>query len=48
MLKFYIPEVTEVDEVKDELDAVSEEQFEKLEQRIRVKEIPKKNDWSFA
>lgn len=42
MVKFYIPEVQTVEEVKDELDAVSKEQFEKLEDVIRTKNS--KND----
>lgn len=43
MMKFYIPEVKKVEEVKDELDKVSEEQFEKLEKLIRTKD-QKPND----
>lgn len=38
MLKFYIPEVQAVEEVKDEMDAVSDEQFQKLEDMIRTKD----------
>lgn len=39
MMKFYIPEVKGVEEVKDELDEVSEKQFEKLEKMIRTKDM---------
>lgn len=38
MMKFYIPEVKSIVEVKDELDKVSEDQFEKLEKLIRTKQ----------
>nr|CAB3264312.1 NFU1 iron-sulfur cluster scaffold homolog, mitochondrial-like [Phallusia mammillata] len=38
MLKFYIPEVQTVEEVKDEMDAVSDQQFQKLENMIRTKD----------
>ena len=37
MIKFYIPEVNGVEEIEDEMDAVSKEQFEKLENLIRTK-----------
>nr|XP_002130447.1 NFU1 iron-sulfur cluster scaffold homolog, mitochondrial [Ciona intestinalis] len=40
MLKFYIPEVMEVEEVKDESDEVSDREFQKLEDQIRRKEKP--------
>ncbi|CAG9806870.1 unnamed protein product [Chironomus riparius] len=38
MLQFYIPEVISVEQVKDEADKLSENEFEKLEQKIHVKE----------
>lgn len=38
MLQFYIPEVISVEQVKDEADKVSDKEFEKLEQKIQVKE----------
>ncbi|VDP16385.1 unnamed protein product [Schistosoma margrebowiei] len=38
MLQFYIPDVLGVEQVEDELDAVSKEQFDKLEQNIHNKE----------
>lgn len=38
MMKFYIPEVKTVEEVRDDLDEVSDEQFEKLEKMIRTKD----------
>lgn len=38
MLQFYIPEVVRVEQVFDQKDAVNDEQFAKLEQRIRLKE----------
>jgi len=37
MIKFYIPEVNGVEEIEDEMDVVSKEQFEKLENMIRTK-----------
>lgn len=37
MLKFYIPEVKGTAEVRDELDEVSDQQFQKLEDMIRTK-----------
>lgn len=42
MLKFYVPEVNGVEEVRDELDDVSDQQFQKLEEMIRTK--PQKTD----
>ena len=44
MIKFYVPEVQSVQEVEDETDAISKEQFEKLENMIRTKESKDKND----
>ncbi|CAK8692194.1 unnamed protein product [Clavelina lepadiformis] len=41
MMKFYIPEVNEVKEVEDELDALSKEEFKKLEDMIRTKDQKK-------
>lgn len=38
MLQFYIPEVISVEQVKDEADKISDKEFEKLEQKIQVKE----------
>ena len=38
MLQFYIPEVISVEQVKDEADKLSEKEFEKLEQKIHIKE----------
>ena len=38
MLQFYIPEVISVEQVKDEADKLSEKEFEKLEQKIQIKE----------
>ncbi|CAH8664159.1 unnamed protein product [Schistosoma rodhaini] len=38
MLQFYIPDVLGVEQVEDELDAVSKEQFDKLEKNIHDEE----------
>ncbi|KAG5670461.1 hypothetical protein PVAND_000724 [Polypedilum vanderplanki] len=38
MLQFYIPEVVAVEQVKDEAEKIAEKEFEKLEQKIQVKE----------
>lgn len=38
MLQFYIPEVVRVEQVFDKTDAVNDQEFAKLEQRIRLKE----------
>ena len=43
MIKFYIPEVVGVEEIEDEMDAVSKEQFEKLENMIRTKDPQSKD-----
>ena len=37
MMKFYVPEVNGVEEIEDEMDLASKEQFEKLERMIRTK-----------
>ena len=34
MLQFYIPEVMGIEEVKDEVDAMSEKEFKKLEEKL--------------
>ncbi|XP_039260908.2 NFU1 iron-sulfur cluster scaffold homolog, mitochondrial-like [Styela clava] len=44
MMKFYIPEVKGVEEVRDELDDVSDQQFEKLENMIRRKEVKQQDE----
>ena len=44
MLKFYIPEVLSVEEVLDEAGMASKEQFEKLENQIRTREMKPKKD----
>jgi Fe-S cluster biogenesis protein NfuA len=38
MLQFYIPEVVSVEQVKDEVDKITESEFDKLEKKIQVKE----------
>ncbi|XP_055524445.1 NFU1 iron-sulfur cluster scaffold homolog, mitochondrial-like [Wyeomyia smithii] len=38
MLQFYIPEVVSVEQVTDEVDEVTEKEFEKLESKIQQKE----------
>lgn len=38
MLQFYIPEVVRVEQVFDKTDAVNDQEFAKLEQKIRLKE----------
>ncbi|XP_055615469.1 NFU1 iron-sulfur cluster scaffold homolog, mitochondrial-like [Toxorhynchites rutilus septentrionalis] len=38
MLQFYIPEVVSVEQVTDEVDDVTEKEFEKLESKIQLKE----------
>jgi Fe-S cluster biogenesis protein NfuA len=38
MLQFYIPEVVSVEQVKDEVDKVVDNEFEKLEKNLKVKE----------
>lgn len=38
MLQFYIPEVVSVEQVKDEVDKVTESEFDKLEKNLKVKE----------
>lgn len=38
MLQFYIPEVVSVEQVFDEADKVTEKEFSKLEEKIRLKE----------
>ena len=37
MMQFYIPEVTSVEEVTDELDEISNQQLQKLEDEIEAK-----------
>lgn len=34
MLQFYIPEVMGIEEVKDEVDAIAEKEFAKLEEKL--------------
>lgn len=41
MLQFYIPEVVRVEQVFDKSDAVAESEFNKLEQKIKLKEKEK-------
>lgn len=41
MLQFYIPEVMAVEQVYDELDKVTDEEFNKLEKEIKIKENEK-------
>ncbi|KAL7643439.1 UNVERIFIED_CONTAM: hypothetical protein RMT77_005421 [Armadillidium vulgare] len=43
MLQFYIPEVTEVIEVRDKEDDLIEEEFQKIEQKIEGKITPKQD-----
>lgn len=38
MLQFYIPEVVSVEQVKDEVDKVTESEFDKLEKNLKTKE----------
>lgn len=38
MLQFYIPEVVRVEQVFDQIDAVSDAEFTKLENKIKLKE----------
>lgn len=38
MLQFYVPEVTEVQQVFDEVDKIADKEFEKLEKKINEKE----------
>lgn len=38
MLQFYIPEVLAVEQIEDEADKVTKEQFEKVEMKLKVKE----------
>lgn len=47
MLQFYIPEVIRVEQVFDKTDAVNDQEFAKLEDKIRMKEqeSPGKKDW---
>uniref|UniRef100_A0A182JEA0 NFU1 iron-sulfur cluster scaffold homolog, mitochondrial n=1 Tax=Anopheles atroparvus TaxID=41427 RepID=A0A182JEA0_ANOAO len=40
MLQFYIPEVVSVEQVKDEVDKIAEEEFSRLEKQIRQKDEP--------
>ena len=40
MLQFYVPEVKSVEQVFDEVDKITEKEFEKLEDKIRVKTRP--------
>lgn len=44
MLQFYIPEVVSVEQVFDQTDAVNDQEFAKLEKRIRLKEPPASGD----
>ncbi|XP_046403233.1 NFU1 iron-sulfur cluster scaffold homolog, mitochondrial-like [Ischnura elegans] len=37
MLQFYVPEVIAVEQVEDEVDGIAKEEFEKLEDKIKVK-----------
>eukprot|EP00795_Rhopilema_esculentum_P008220 gene8220-14157_t len=39
MLQFYVPEVVKVEEVTDELDEISQTEFEKLEQKLNEKDL---------
>jgi hypothetical protein len=38
MLQFYVPEVQGIEEVEDEVDAVSKNEFEKFEEKLRAEE----------
>lgn len=38
MLQFYVPEVVSVEQVFDESDKVTVKEFDKLEERIKLKE----------
>uniref|UniRef100_A0A182PZJ4 NFU1 iron-sulfur cluster scaffold homolog, mitochondrial n=1 Tax=Anopheles farauti TaxID=69004 RepID=A0A182PZJ4_9DIPT len=40
MLQFYIPEVVSVEQVTDEVDAITEQEFSRLEKAIRQKDEP--------
>lgn len=42
MLQFYIPEVVRVEQVFDKSDEVAASEFDKLEQKIKIKESDKK------
>jgi len=44
MLKFYIPEITAVEEVLDQAGQASKEEFDKLENMIRTREMKNKHD----
>ena len=36
-MQFYIPEVTGIEEVTDELDELSDKEFQKLEEKLKQK-----------
>jgi len=40
MLKYYVPEVQSIEEVKEPQDAIAEEEFNKLEAQLRLKQQP--------
>lgn len=44
MLQFYIPEVVSVEQVFDESDKMAEKEFNKLEEKIRLKEQPNNSE----
>lgn len=43
MLQFYIPEMTAVEQVKDDVERTSDKEFEKLEEKIKIKVNPGKS-----
>merc|ERR1712168_55660 len=44
MMQFYIPEVTRIEEVTDELDELGQLEFDKLEEKLSAKESKNKED----
>lgn len=48
MLQFYIPEVVSVEQVFDQVDAVTEKEFTKLEEKIMTKTPNDATKWTVS